>query len=216
MIVSKTPSLMDSLPVNREQGMSQSSQKESAAVGETDQSFDFSNILERIQAKEVRALELLHAEMANMLMGVIYNVLKNQAEAEDILQEAFVTIWNKAEQYRPALGKPKSWIITVARNKALDRYRSLSRKSEGQADFQNHLKTNKIESHQTEKNEQLELALQKLNKEQKEAIELVFFKGLTQQEAATQLETPLGTIKARVRRGLQFLKQNLTSTASHG
>lgn len=216
MIVTKTPSLLDSIPITKEQDMEQSSDIKATDAGDSDQEVDFYELLSKIAAKDVPSLEVLHDAMANTLMSVIYNVLNNQSESEDILQEAFVTIWNKAGSYQSALGKPKSWMITIARNKALDRYRSLSRKADGKSAYKEHQEINIQNTPKTEHSEQIELAMQKLNPDQKKAIELVFYKGLTQQEVATQLETPLGTIKARVRRGLQFLKTTLTSNANHG
>lgn len=169
-------------------------------------------LLGRVAKHDVNALSDLYEAHAGLLMSVIFAVLKDKAESEDILQDSFLAIWNKAEMYSPHLGKPTSWMVTIAKNKAYDRYRKLVRKSEGMVV----LKDNFIVQQGTAtlvpqaENEELLAGIQDLNPDQREAIELVFYEGLTQQEAAEKLETPLGTVKARIRRGLLKLKECLT------
>ncbi len=88
-------------------------------------------LLERVAKQDVKALSELYEAHAGLLMTVIFAVLKDKGESEDILQDSFLTIWNKAEMYQPHLGKPTSWMVTIAKNKAYDRYRKLVRRSEG-------------------------------------------------------------------------------------
>jgi len=182
----------------------------SASVSSND-STDVHALLKRIAKRDSAALSSLYDEFSGLLMSVILPVLKNKAEAEDILQDSFLTIWKKADMYQPHLGKPTSWMVTVAKNKAYDRYRKLARKSEGLQNFKESI-TNQPLSHQAENdNEALEGCFQKLNEDQQSAVGLVFYQGLTQQEASDQLEAPLGTVKARIRRGLIQLKQCLSN-----
>lgn len=174
-------------------------------------------LLERVAEQDVKALSALYEAYAGLLMTVIYGVLKDKGESEDILQESFLAIWNKAEMYQPHLGKPKSWMVTIAKNKAYDRYRKLVRKSEGMTVLRDSMLdepvTKTVES--TTDNEQLLEGFNELNDDQREAIELVFYQGYTQQEVAEKLDAPLGTVKARIRRGLlklkDFLKNNSTN-----
>ncbi|MGJ8657015.1 MAG: RNA polymerase sigma factor [Akkermansiaceae bacterium] len=169
-------------------------------------------LLARVSKHDVNALSDLYEAHAGLLMSVIMAVLNNKAESEDILQDSFLAIWNKAGMYSPHLGKPTSWMVTLAKNKAYDRYRKLMRQSEGMVV----LKDNYIVKQETAvlapqaENEELLAGFQDLNPDQQEAIELVFYQGLTQQEAAEKLEAPLGTVKARIRRGLLKLKQCLS------
>jgi RNA polymerase sigma-70 factor (ECF subfamily) len=170
-------------------------------------------LLERVAKQDVEALSELYEAHAGLLMTVIYGILKNKSESEDILQESFLAIWNKADMYRPHLGKATSWIVTIAKNKAYDRYRKLIRQSEGMVVLRDSMLgepiTKSIESDTDD--EHLLEGFNELNTDQRQAIELVFYQGYTQQEAAEKLETPLGTVKARIRRGLLKLKEYLNN-----
>ncbi len=167
-------------------------------------------LLQGIANKDSASLECLYDTYSGMLMSVISSVINVRAEAEDVLQEVFLTIWNKADQYKPHLGKPVSWMVTVAKNKAYDRYRSLVRKTEGQAKIKQEIEVTKqnFVGAKGFKNEAITEAMSLLSDDQREAIELIYYQGLTQKEVAEQLDTPLGTIKARTRRGLLALKEN--------
>ena len=173
-------------------------------------------LVAKIAVKDASAISRLYTEIADTLMGVIYSVLKNRADAEETLQEVFLIIWEKAASYQPALGKPQSWLITIARNKALDRCRANARSFQGKLEYADQLAEGSAEAPRKLGAEELSHALKQLTMEQREAIELVFLKGMTQQEAALSLNCPLGTLKARVRRGLQSLKQTLTRIPHHG
>lgn len=172
---------------------------------------DAKSQLDRVAKHDVKALSELYESHAGLLMSVIYAVLKDKSEAEEILQECFLTIWNKAEMYQPHLGKPTSWMVTIAKNKAYDRYRKLVRQSEGQIVLRDSMliepATTTVELDTD--NERLHAGFKELNADQREAIEMVFFEGLTQQEVADKLDAPLGTVKARIRRGLFKLKEFL-------
>jgi len=178
---------------------------------ELDESARLAELLGRVANQEMSAFRELYDSHAGLLMSVIQSVLKNSAESEDILQDSFLAIWNKAEMYQPHLGKPTSWMITIAKNKAYDRYRKLVRKSEGMKVLKDNWVTPDIVQPPKLENEKLAQGFNELNVDQKEAIELVFYDGYTQQEAAEKLNTPLGTVKARIRRGLLKLKQTLSN-----
>ncbi len=174
---------------------------------------DAKQLLERVAKKDVKALSELYEAHAGLLMTVIFAVLKDKGESEDILQDSFLTIWNKAEMYQPHLGKPTSWMVTIAKNKAYDRYRKLVRRSEGMNVLRDSMIgepiTKTVESNTDD--EQLLEGFNELNDDQRQAIELVFYQGYTQQEAAEKLAAPLGTVKARIRRGLLKLKEYLNN-----
>ena len=168
-------------------------------------------LLERVANGDKSAFSELYETYAGLLMSVIQAVLKDSAESEDILQDSFITIWNKAEMYHSHLGKPTSWMVTIAKNKAYDRYRKLVRNSEGMKVLKDNIVTSTTVPPVKRDDERLAQGFNELNPDQKEAIELVFYQGYTQQEAAEKLNTPLGTVKARVRRGLLKLKQILSN-----
>lgn len=174
-------------------------------------------LLEQVRQRDAAALSRLYDRVAPALFGVIHSVLHNREESEDVLQEVFVRIWKRAGHYDPALGKAISWMITVARNCAYDRARSLGRKAELRKEKEGDLADSIGETLRRQWNPQwgedealeVESALEALSPDQREAIELAFFSGMTQQEVSNELEVPLGTVKARIRRGLLKLRDNL-------
>ncbi|NNC88071.1 MAG: sigma-70 family RNA polymerase sigma factor [Akkermansiaceae bacterium] len=174
-------------------------------------------LLGRIAGGDPRALEELYERCAGSLLGVIMTVLRNREEAEDALQEVFVTIWKRAESYDPDLGKAISWMMAVARNRANDRARALGRQAEarkaGEDDLgmisRENLRKQWSPALSDDEIGQIEAALEGLHPDQREAIVLAYLEGLTQQEVAHRLQEPLGTVKARIRRGLLRLRHLL-------
>ena len=158
--------------------------------------------------------EKLYDRFSGVLFSTAYRVLNNQEAAEDVLQDVFIQIWEKAPLYDPARGKPMTWAVTLTRNKAIDRLRAMQRRSRLQDDVQRESETfeqfddrSSFEAVASGETSQLvREAIQKLSKDQRQAIELAFFSSLTQTEIAERLKEPLGTIKARIRRGMLKLK----------
>ncbi len=186
-------------------------EEENNKTTEIDDSAAVAKLLGRVANHDKSAFSELYKTHSGMLMSVIQAVLKDIAESEDILQDSFITIWNKAEMYQSHLGNPTSWMITIAKNKAYDRYRKLVRKTEGMKVLkENMVKPTTVLPPKLD-NEKLAQGFNDLNTDQKEAIELVFYQGYTQQEAAEKLDAPLGTVKARIRRGLLKLKQIISN-----
>jgi RNA polymerase sigma-70 factor (ECF subfamily) len=150
------------------------------------------------------------------MFSLACKILNDRAEAEDVLQEAFVQIWEKAHSFDPRLGKVSSWVAILVRNKAIDRMRSSQRRARlaEQAELQQtppieHSDTANRMIHGREKAKLIQSAMIELPAEQRCAIELAFFSGLTQDEISKKLNAPLGTIKARIRRGLLVLRDQL-------
>lgn len=160
------------------------------------------------------SLAELYDRFSGVLFSVAYRVLNNQEAAEDVLQDVFVQIWEKAPSYDPARGKPMTWAVTLTRNKSIDRLRSTQRRNRLQDDVQREAETFEQFDDQSsfdavasgETAQLVREAIRKLSKDQREAIELAFFSSLTQTEIAERLGEPLGTIKARIRRGMMKLK----------
>lgn len=171
------------------------------------------DLLQRLTNKDANALAELYDAHAGLLMSVIMGVLKDKSESEDILQDSFIAIYNKADMYSRHLGKPTNWMATIARNKAYDRYRKLVRRTEGLAGIKQEFTAREgvVDNSPKTANEELLAGVNELNADQRTAIELVFYEGLTQMEAAEKLKAPLGTVKARIRRGLLKLKQCVTT-----
>jgi RNA polymerase sigma-70 factor (ECF subfamily) len=174
-------------------------------------------LMRRVAQGDRRAFEELYDRFSGLLFSTAYRVLNNQEAAEDVLQDVFVQIWEKAPLYDPSRGKPMTWAVTLTRNKAIDRLRSTQRRNRLQDDVQRESETfeqfddrssfDAVASGET--GQLVREAIRKLSKDQREAIELAFFSSLTQTEIAERLNEPLGTIKARIRRGMMKLRELL-------
>ena len=176
-------------------------------------------LLRRVAKGDRSAFEELYDRFSGVLFSTAYRVLNNQEATEDVTQDVFIQIWEKAPLYNPALGKPMTWAITLTRNKAIDRLRSMQRRGRLQDELQREAETFEQFDERSsfdaasgvETGKLVHDAVQKLSKDQREAIELAFFSSLTQTEIAERLNEPLGTVKARIRRGMLRLKEILGS-----
>ena len=174
-------------------------------------------LLRRIGQGDRRSFEELYERFSGVLFSTAYRVLNNQEAAEDVLQDVFIQIWEKAPLYDPARGKPMTWAVTLTRNKSIDRLRSTQRRNRLNDDVERESQTfEQFDDRssfdavaQGETGKLVRDAIQKLSKDQREAIELAFFSSLTQTEIAERLNVPLGTEKARIRRGMMRMRDVL-------
>ena len=172
------------------------------------------SLLEKTGEGDRRSFEELYERYSGVLYTTAYKVLNNPDDAQDVLQDVFVQIWEKASMYDSSRGKPLTWAMTMTRNKAIDRLRSKQRRSKLRDDAEKEGKVTRDDFHLdaseevygNERSEAIRSAVMQLSNEQRQAIELAFFSGLTQNEIAETLSEPLGTIKARIRRGMMKLK----------
>jgi RNA polymerase sigma-70 factor (ECF subfamily) len=148
-------------------------------------------LLGRVAQGDARAFDELYTRWSPMLYGLLCKILDDPREAEDALQEGFLHIWGKAGAYDARRSSPTTWAYMVFRNKAVP-----AADPEGGAEF-------------NERRQAVKAALDEIPPDQREAIRLAFFTGLTQTEIAERLGAPLGTIKARIRRGLLKLGDTL-------
>lgn len=163
------------------------------------------------------AFSRFYDRFSGVLFATAFSVLNNREAAEDVLQEAFLTIWEKSSLYNAERGRPLTWAVTLTRNKAIDRLRSGHRREFVHDNAgREELIGGRIDERDSlaaiidvERSAVVREALQQLTAEQRQAIEMTFFGSLTQSEVAEQLNEPLGTIKARIRRGLLRLKELL-------
>lgn len=163
------------------------------------------------------ALAALYDQLAGPLYSLACRMLGDASEAQDLTQDIFLQLWRTAPAYEPSRGSVFSWAVTLTRNRAIDRLRMRRRRTDLLAaaapDLQPSGSDNATDSAAalglSEQGAAVRAALAALPAEQRHAIELAFFGGLTQQEIADRLNEPLGTIKARIRRGLLKLKDRL-------
>lgn len=173
------------------------------------------DLIRRIGRGDRGGFEEFYEKYSGLVVGTACRVLNDLTDAEDVAQEVFVMIWEKAGMYDPARGKPLTWVVTMTRNKAIDRLRSLQRRFrlrdelESQADPADFIaeRAPVEELENTERDVMLRRAVEKLTRDQRDAIEMAYFGGMTQQEIADRLGEPLGTVKARIRRGLMRLRK---------
>jgi RNA polymerase sigma-70 factor (ECF subfamily) len=165
-------------------------------------------LLERMTARDQRALAELYDRHARLLFGLLLRILRSRSDAEEVLQEVFVQAWTRTDTYNVSLGSPAGWLIGIARNRAIDRLRNnavRSRTAE-QAPLPPAVETPEARAAATERQRDVSRALASLPLEQRELIEHAYFEGLTQSELADRFKLPLGTVKTRVRTGLSTLR----------
>jgi RNA polymerase sigma-70 factor (ECF subfamily) len=175
------------------------------------------DLLQRVGRRDVAAFQEFYRKFNGLLYSTIHRVLNDHQDTEDIMQEVLVQIWQKAHLYEPGKGKPLTWVTTLARNRAIDRIRAKQRRSKLNDDFEQEHKTVQPEFDEdtsdlvtTHENDRMvQSAVMELTPEQREAIQLAYFSGLTQSEIAEKLNEPLGTVKARIRRGVQRLESSV-------
>jgi RNA polymerase sigma-70 factor (ECF subfamily) len=176
------------------------------------------DLLRRMAKGDTAALGSFYDLHAGTLFALACRIVADPKEAEDVLQEVFVQLWEKAATFDPALGRPLAWALTLTRNRSIDKLRALQRR---RARLVEHVDSDQVEDCPVstespteaagahEQGDLVRQALAHLPADQRRAIELAFFDGLTQTEIATALGQPLGTIKARIRRGMLKLRTEL-------
>lgn len=164
-------------------------------------------LLGRAGRGDADALEALYRRHAPRAMGVALRVLRERGEAEEVLQETFIEVWRRAREYSPSRGTVEAWLLTIARTRAIDRLRSraargrmVEAKSAEPAEAGQSLPDTLSAAAQDAR--RVQTALSALPGEQRLALELAYWEGLSQTEIAERTGQPLGTVKTRVRLAL--------------
>lgn len=175
-------------------------------------------LITRIAVGDREALSELYDRFSGPLYATASRIVRDSAEAQDIVHDAFVTLWEKASAFEPERGSAFSWMVTLVRNRAIDRVRSRRRRAELLAESapgdlgypEGSATTAGSDAAAASDDAQLvRAAVARLPAEQRTALELAFFGGFTQEQIAEKLHEPLGTVKARIRRGLLKLRDAL-------
>src|SRR5436189_4220090 len=173
-------------------------------------------LMEKITQRQQTALSELYSRYSRSLRALIGSVVHEESEADDVLQESFLQIWREAHHYSPKAGKPLGWVITIARRRAIDRVRRRDSYRRAKQRFEDEIKPQaqtvrsggtEAEVTQSDLRRFLGKQLQTLPPVQREAVELAYFRGLSQREIAATTNTPLGTVKTRLQLGLRKLTQ---------
>lgn len=162
------------------------------------------SLIRQIAAGDQEALARFYDVQAGLVNGLALRILRDVADAEDVVQEVFVQVWRQAARFDPSRGSPEAWVCTITRSRALDRLRRRTSRRE-EAEDQGLGST-------TPRNDEalaVRKALDSLPLEQRRALELAYYDGLTQTEIAERLAQPLGTIKTRMRTAMIRLREVL-------
>ena len=175
-------------------------------------------LMKGIQAGDADALSQLYDRYNGILKALILRVIHNEAEADDLLQEIFMGIWNQAKNFSPQKGKPLGWMVTLARRRAIDGLRKkqayaraeerLQNETEQQPDAWVHNAT-EDEIMLSDTRVLIRKVISGLPPAQQQAIDLAFFRGMSQREIAAKTNTPLGTVKTRLELGLKKIYDGL-------
>jgi RNA polymerase sigma-70 factor (ECF subfamily) len=168
-----------------------------------------------LQSKDQKAFSYLYDNYAAALNGVIFRMVENRELAEDILQEAFVKIWNNFSNYDTMKGRLFTWMLNITRNLTIDTLRSKGYKKQGKiSSDENSVSNYTDDSKSAERFDAMGLRKQLVNlkPEQRSIIDLAYFNGFTQDEIAKAMGIPLGTVKTRMRSAILELRKILQST----
>jgi len=170
-------------------------------------------LIQKIVQRDESALAALYDRYASLLSSLLNRILRDTQASEEILQDVFYQLWRNAAQFDPARGSLPGWLAVIARNRAISRLRRHN-PSEGEellettvivpANLENALAQQQLLG-------RVKGALENLSSEQRAAIELAYFEGLTHSEIASKTGDPLGTVKTRIRSAVESLKRNLLS-----
>ena len=162
------------------------------------------------------ALSELYDRYGRLVFSVAYHATSDAHLAEEITQDTFLRVWQRAESYHPQNGKVATWLASIARHRAIDLYRRRQARGEGYAQALENVPEFELRDHapgleaslEVEQNrQQVRQALNQLPPEQRQVLGLAYFRGLTQEQIAQALALPLGTVKTRLRLGMQKLRQ---------
>jgi RNA polymerase sigma-70 factor (ECF subfamily) len=182
-------------------------------------SLDDEELMERLYQRDLEAFRALYERYGSLVYSTCLRIVRDAPVAEDMVQEIFLRIWRKPESYLPQRGRFVTWLTSVTRNRAVDEIRSRNRR------FRHETASPEEQEREVPASETMDpaltaelsdqrrlimAALEGIPADQRQVIELAYFGGLTQQEISERLSQPLGTVKTRIRLGMQKLRSALT------
>ena len=174
---------------------------------------------ERLIHKDVKAFEQLYDLHSRTVYSLVRRIIQQSSTAEEVVQEVFLQLWRNAAQYDSEKGPFVPWLLTLARNRALDHLRLKSERQRRREDLTEVMPPLAIAPgyeeilDQKRRAERVQALMGSLHPRQKQAIELAYFEGLSHSEIAEALKEPLGSVKSWIRNGLQRLKEGLQATS---
>jgi len=174
-------------------------------------------IMHLVQQGNARAFELLYDRHGGAAFSLAYRMVGNRAAAEDVAQEAFLSIWRSRLRYMPERGSVRTWVLGIVHHRGIDALRRSighDRRRAGMEGIEEKLESpelTEVEAARHEEAESVRAAIQSLPEDQGRVIGLAYFAGFSHSEIAQMLEMPLGTVKGRMRLGLEKLRHALVS-----
>lgn len=181
---------------------------------------DDSALAKRLRDRDPNVMGDLYDRYGRLVYSLIFRVVRNSAAAEDLVQETFLRVWNRAQSFDQERGVLGPWILTVARNRAIDYLRSTDgRIAAGAIDLDQLEHPSRFRDFDDsalslDRARRLKSAFEKLTPNQKVVIEMAYYEGLSQTEMAERMQQPLGTVKTWVRTALKTLRDQLTEAAA--
>lgn len=167
-------------------------------------------ILDRIKSNQSQAIELMYDRFSESLYGIALSVLKNEEDAQDVLQDSFIKGWRKIASYDPNKGTLFTWLLNITRNTAIDKLRIVGKKQDQEIQITEYNVSNKEGLSFNPDHLDLRKQLGNLDVKYQEVINALFFEGMTQQEASDELGIPLGTVKTRYKIAMRELRKVFT------
>lgn len=170
-------------------------------------------LIEQVKRGDKTAFKQIYSRFSQVTYNLALRILKDKEDAEEVVQEIFLQIWNKAYSYDPDRGAVSTWVVNIARSRSIDKLRTVGYRNKNVEINEERVNSNVDLSRTIEDRDEskqvIKQALDSLPEKQRTAIELVYFGGLTHVEAAEELNEPVGTIKTRIRLGVMKLKDKI-------
>ncbi|MFL5868632.1 MAG: RNA polymerase sigma factor [Thermoleophilaceae bacterium] len=172
-------------------------------------------VMQLVQQGDPRGFELLYDRHGGAAFSLAYRMTGNRTAAEDVAQEAFLSIWRSRLRYQPERGSVRTWVLGIVHNRAIDALRRnlvherRRTTAEGLEERQEAPERTDVEAARREEARHVQSALETLPEEQRRTIELAYFGGFSHSQIAEMLETPIGTVKGRMRLGLEKMRRQL-------
>lgn len=179
---------------------------------------DQEGLLSRVASGDATALEALYDRHSPTLYGLLLRILAVPEDAQEVLQEVYLQIWNRASMFDGTRGSEIAWMISIARSRGIDRLRSRRLRGERETDAGREIsirpanvdtKTSMENAIASQESQAVRSALSELPAAQRIALELAYFEGLSQSEISARLSEPLGTVKTRMQLGMKKLRERL-------
>lgn len=180
--------------------------------------FDDETLMRLITQRKSEALGVLYDRYGRLVYSVSYQATSHAELAEEVTQDTFLRVWQSAASFDPRQGRLVPWLTRIARNRAIDHYRRQQARMEGHSDYFEEMPNFDLSDDDqdveagveaSQQRRVIRAALSQLPEEQRSVLALAYFRGLTHEQIASQLNQPLGTVKTRLRLGMQKLRRSL-------